>query len=108
LIAVNEGRIDGPDVPLLKKEMLELRIMKNNKVDHPRKGSKDLSDATAGAVYNAAKYSERRNLGEIEVYTYKAPVVDNSLPEKEEPRKAPPGVSMPSDLADFISRMRAI
>jgi hypothetical protein len=108
LIAVNEGRVDGPDVDLLKKEMLELRIMKNNKVDHPRKGSKDLSDAVAGAVFNAAKYSERRGFDQIEVYTYKTPVVDNSLPESPEIRKAPPGATMPSDLADFINRMKTI
>jgi hypothetical protein len=108
LIAVNESRVDGPDIPLLKKEMLQLRIMKNNKVDHPRKGSKDLSDATAGAIYNAAKYSIRSSTGEIEVYTMKAAAATNTLPEPAAPRKAPPGTAMPRDLEDFIKNMRAI
>jgi hypothetical protein len=108
LIAVNEGRVDGPDIELLKKEMLQLRIMKNNKVDHPRKGSKDLSDAVAGAIYNAAKYSVRGAAGEIEVYSMKAPE-NKVVADKPEPAPhAPEGVSMPRDLADFISSMRTI
>jgi hypothetical protein len=108
LIAVNEGRVDGPDIPLLKKEMLQLRIMKNNKVDHPRKGSKDLSDAVAGAIYNAAKYSDRLSQGEIEVFTYKKPVPEAEVPAEAPVFKAPEGAKPPADVLDFINRMRAI
>jgi hypothetical protein len=107
LIAVNERRVDGPDDELLKKEMLELRIMKNSKVDHPRKGSKDLSDAVAGAIYNAAKYSKRSSSGEIEVYT-------RSSAPREEPRTLPENVvvppkrEMPQDISEFLARARII
>jgi len=111
LIAVNEGRVDGPDVELLKTEMLELRIMKNNKVDHPRKGSKDLADAVAGAIYNAAKYSVRKDFTEIDVFTMKATKADEIERAKNTaviPRRAPEGSAIPLELEEFLRSMRTI
>jgi hypothetical protein len=52
-LAVTEGRIHGPFIPLLIKELLQLRVVGKNKVDHPRTGSKDLADSVCGAIYNA-------------------------------------------------------
>lgn len=52
-----EGRLDIYDQPTLIKELYELdHDIKNKKVDHPIDGSKDISDALCGAVWNAQKY----------------------------------------------------
>lgn len=62
-----EDRVDMPHIQLLLDEMKELRIVSDKKVDHPRKGSKDLSDAVVGSVYNAIAYTPRNLNQEIEV-----------------------------------------
>jgi len=36
-------------------EMRRLELLQGKKVDHPSKGSKDCSDAVAGAVFNAVE-----------------------------------------------------
>lgn len=69
-IMVAEERIHGPNIKLLREELLQLRIIKD-KVDHPRKGSKDLSDAVCGSIYNAITLSHRETAQEIEVHTYR-------------------------------------
>ena len=51
-LTLTEERLHGPKIQLLIDELLQLRIVKD-KVDHPRKGSKDLSDAVCGAIYNS-------------------------------------------------------
>ena len=62
LSVMYDGRLCGPKVELLIEELGELRIVqKVTKVviDHPRKGSKDLSDATCGAIFNAITYTPK-------------------------------------------------
>lgn len=51
---VEKNKIFSPVLPeeWLLKELRELELIKATKVDHPPKGSKDVSDALAGAVYN--------------------------------------------------------
>jgi hypothetical protein len=81
---VGEERIVGPSIKLLTDELLQLRIIRD-KVDHPRKGSKDLSDAVCGAIYNAIAYSRKEDEEiEIEVHTFKQLVRDR---EKEEAQR---------------------
>lgn len=54
--AMYEGRLEGPDHAVVKKEFKKLIVVKGKKVDHPKKGSKDCSDAIAGVVYGIAQY----------------------------------------------------
>ena len=68
-LLITEERVYGPELKLLIDELLQLRI-RGDKVDHPRKGSKDLADAVCGAVYNAIARSRRDSLQEIEIYSY--------------------------------------
>jgi hypothetical protein len=78
---VAEERLVGPAIRLLIEELLQLRIIRD-KVDHPRKGSKDLADAVCGAIYNAIALTPRRQGGrEIEVHTYKQQALDNKQKE---------------------------
>ena len=119
-MVIQEGRIVGPNVPLLIKELLRLRIMPNGKVDHPRTGSKDLADATCGAVYNAISQTPRNQFDKIEVYTaesLRADSVNKSQREDWEEEatqkfkgqiKSPYNNEMPTDIADWMAEMRLI
>lgn len=54
-MALYQDRIDFQDHELLKVELSNLEYnAKKKKVDHNPKGSKDLTDAVAGAVYSAS------------------------------------------------------
>jgi hypothetical protein len=78
---VAEERIVGPAIRLLIEELLQLRIIRD-KVDHPRKGSKDLADAVCGAIYNAISLTPRRQGSrDIDVHTYSKYTLDNKQKE---------------------------
>ena len=55
---IMEGTILLPRYPVLLEELRNL-ILKGKKVDHPRKGSKDVSDAVANVVQYLARKSEQ-------------------------------------------------
>ena len=100
---VAEERIYGPRIDLLVDELLQLRIIRD-KVDHPRKGSKDLADAVCGAIYNSI-LNTSRGTREIEVHTFRDSR-DTSHKEKvdtfyQEPKKSMK--DMPNDISDFLS-----
>jgi hypothetical protein len=67
---IYEERVAMPMIPILLEEMSELKIMKGNRVDHPRKKSKDLADALCGAVFGAISHTPKTNNTEIEVHTW--------------------------------------
>ena len=108
-MVVHEERLSGPANPILIDELLELKVMPNDKIDHPTRGSKDLSDATCGAIFNAIEYTPRE-AGEIVVKT-----IDSLRTEvKTEPtnvqREKPKGNigTIPPDLAAFLEQMHVI
>jgi hypothetical protein len=68
---IYEDRLVMPAIDLLFEELTELKIMKNNRVDHPRKKSKDLADAVCGAVYGAISHTSKDVFGELEVHTFR-------------------------------------
>jgi hypothetical protein len=82
-LCITEERVIGPHIQLLIDELLQLRIVKD-KVDHPRKGSKDLSDAVCGAIYNSVVLTPRDLNGELEIYTYSGVFADELQQLKEE------------------------
>jgi len=81
-----------------------------DKVDHPRKGSKDLADAVCGSIYNAISRTKIENNQEISIHTYDSMIIDNYLEEKQDSVRMnvirPP--RMPQDLADAIEGMSLI
>ena len=111
-MVVLEERLSGPHIPLLIDELLQLRIMRD-KVDHPRKGSKDLSDAVCGAIYNAISLTRPNLDQEIRIHTYESMSFDNdfnTLPEGEAEHRqnvirAP---RMPDELKEAMDRMTVI
>lgn len=109
-MAIGEHRIVGPQIQLLIKELLQLRIMNDNKVDHPRTGSKDLADATCGAIYNAIVNAKRPGNTTIEIETFTTTrEVPNILSKKKDDAIRKPDVSsMPEDLAEFLGSMKLL
>lgn len=55
----NEGRLKLYAYPPFFEEAAQLEIIRGQKVDHPRNGSKDVSDAVAGAVSEALMNGHR-------------------------------------------------
>lgn len=91
---VYEDRVALPHIELLLQELTELKVVNDKKVDHPRKGSKDLSDAMCGAVFNAISRTPRAMDQEIEVHTW-------SKGEMPEPEPAQPP-EMPEEAKEFL------
>ena len=106
-MVVLEERLNGPHIPLLVDELLELRIMRD-KVDHPRKGSKDLADAVCGSIYNAISLT-RAAFGDIEVHDYssvKKQYRESLVVDSPNIIRAPS--AMPRDLSDALSGMEIV
>lgn len=101
-----ENRIQGPDIQILRDELMQLRLIKG-KVDHPRSGSKDLADATCGAVYNAITLSTKELLNYADVKDLSTISREQQKKESESVIRAPSG-SMPSEIAEFLNRIKAI
>jgi hypothetical protein len=116
-LLIQEQRIKGPYIPLLVEEMLQLKIIKGNKVDHPRKGSKDLCDATAGAVYNAIVHTPREQNAVIDVHYLEPGMHRRMNPQDLEKKFEGTGVIVvpqksanppPEDISNFLERLRII
>ena len=62
-------RINMTDHELLRLELVQLEHVKEKKkIDHPKKGSKDVSDGVAGSIYAAGKArTERAKTGAMKV-----------------------------------------
>jgi len=105
-IAVNEERVNGPMIKILIDELLRLQIIRD-KVDHPRSGGKDLSDAACGAIYNAIALTPKDYNGEIKVWSYKATQMDSrdkARSEDTRPGKVTdaPKAEMPDSLQEYF------
>ena len=107
-LTLTEERLHGPKIQLLIDELLQLRIVKD-KVDHPRKGSKDLSDAVCGAVFNAISLTPPDADREVEIYNYSGVFSEEleQLRQESDARlkntiKFPEKKVMPQDIRDFF------
>ena len=107
-MVVTEERVHGPAIPLLTEELLQLRIIKG-KVDHPRKGSKDLADAVCGAIFNSIAHTPKDLNREIEIYTYSS-FEHDEIEQERHPSNVitAPKRSMPNDIANALDRIATI
>jgi hypothetical protein len=108
-MVVAEERVIGPHIPLLVDELLQLRIMRD-RVDHPRKGSKDLADAVCGSIYNAISRTRFSNNEEINIHTYESMSYEQDFKRDDDEIvlnmiRAP---RMPNDLAEAIEGMTIV
>jgi hypothetical protein len=102
---IYEERVAIPRIPLLLEEMSELKIMKNTRVDHPRKKSKDLADAVCGAVFGAISHTPKDSNHEIEIHTWSTSA---RLAEKQRAMVELDNKEMPKDIRDFLDRLNII
>lgn len=100
-MAVYDGRVFLPNIELLLTELMQLRIINDKKVDHPRSGSKDLADAVAGAVHNAVAYTPRHESTIVEAR-------DMTTLKRAEKPVAIEKPEMPPGIEEWLRRMRAI
>ena len=103
---VYEERLIMPAIELLFEELTELKIIKDNKVDHPRKKSKDLADAVCGSIYGAIANTPRNLNQEVEIHTFRdrpkpqlGPMDKNVIQYKPNQRK---------ELEDFVANFEII
>lgn len=92
---VYEDRVALPHLDLLLQELTELKVVNDKKVDHPRKGSKDLSDAMCGAVFNAVSRTPRDIEPEIEVHSW-------AQTEEERPKQVDKAPEMTEDAREYL------
>ncbi len=102
---IYEERVAIPKIPLLLEEMSELKIMKNTRVDHPRKKSKDLADAVCGAVFGAISHTPKDSNHEIEIHTWST---STRLAEKQRAMVELDNKEMPNDVRDFLDQLNII
>jgi hypothetical protein len=102
---IYEERIAIPMIPLLLDEMSELKIMKNNRVDHPRKKSKDLADAVCGAVFGAISHTSKDSNLEIEVHTWSSA---SRLAEKQRAMVELDSKEIPEDIQEYLGEYKLI
>jgi hypothetical protein len=102
---IYEERVSIPRIPILLEEMSELKIMKGNRVDHPRKKSKDLADAVTGAVFGAISHTPKNNNTEIDVHTWSSSA---RLAEKDRGVVELDNRKMPDDVRDFLDGFNLI
>lgn len=103
VLTVYDKRVILPSVEILLKELLQLKIINDRKVDHPRSGSKDLADAVAGAVHNAIAWTPRGNVGDIEIRDMSNRIAESRMEDLQEAKP-----EIPAELEQWLERMRAI
>ena len=106
-MVVLEERLTGPHIPLLIDELLQLKIMRD-KVDHPRKGSKDLADAVCGSIYNAISRTKMDNTEEIQIHTYDPMKWDREEDDDAITMNMIRAPKMPQQLEDALEGMKIL
>ena len=102
---VYEERLVMPGIDLLFEELTELKIMKNDKVDHPRKKSKDLADAVCGAIFGAISHTPKDLNQEVEIHTFKdRPKREFDLDDRNVIQYKP----MPNEIKDYLDRFNLL
>jgi hypothetical protein len=104
---ISEERVSGPAIKLLIDELLQLRITRD-RVDHPRKGSKDLADAVCGSIFNAISKSKQDKQKEIQIHTYDSMNDDNDQKDEEVVLNMIRAPRMPTDLQEAMENMQII
>jgi hypothetical protein len=103
---IYEERVAMPYIPLLLDEMSELKIVNDKKVDHPRKKSKDLSDAVTGAVFGALSHTPKNPNIEIDIHTWSTSA--RQLAEKEQRMVELDSREIPEEVRDYLDNFNLL
>jgi hypothetical protein len=102
---VYEDRLVMPSIDLLFEELIELKIVKQNRVDHPRKSSKDLADAVCGAIFGAISHTPKDQNLEVEIHTFKDRPKSTLDMDKDNVIQYKP---MPKEVKEYLARFDLI
>jgi len=103
---IYEERVAMPYIPLLLDEMSELKIINDKKVDHPRKKSKDLSDAVTGAVFGALSHTSKNPNVEIDIHTWSTSAARFAKEQQDMVELEPK--PMTEDIRDYLDRLNLL
>ena len=103
---IYEERVAMPHIPLLLDEMSELKIINDKKVDHPRKKSKDLSDAVTGAVFGALSHTPKNPNIEIDIHTWSRS--SQKLAEQEQGVVKLDSREIPEEVRDYLDNFNLL
>jgi hypothetical protein len=103
---IYEERVAMPHIPLLLDEMSELKIINDKKVDHPRKKSKDLSDAVTGAVFGALSHTPKNTNIEIDIHTWSRS--SQRFAEQEQGMVELDTKEIPADVRDYLGNFNLL
>lgn len=81
MVIMYEDRMKAPFIDILQDELYNLRVVRD-KVDHPYKSGKDLSDALCGSVFNAATRSPMESDIVVEIHDFKTEISDKWRPNE--------------------------
>ena len=102
---VYEDRLVMPAIDLLFEELIELKIVKQNRVDHPRKSSKDLADAVCGAIFGAISHTPKDQNIELEVHNFRDRPKKVLVTGKDNVIQYKP---MPKEVKEYLARFDLI
>ena len=102
---VYEERLAMPAIDLLFEELTELKIMKGNRVDHPRKSSKDLADAVCGAIFGAISHTPKDQNLEVEIHTFRDRPKSTIDMDRDNVIQYKP---MPKEVKEYLARFDLI
>jgi hypothetical protein len=102
---VYEDRLVMPAIELLFEELIELKIVKQNRVDHPRKSSKDLADAVCGAIFGAISHTPKDQNLEVEVHTFRDRPKSTIDMDRDNVIQYKP---MPKEVKEYLARFDLI
>lgn len=106
-------RLRAPLIDEFKTELRELRWIKG-KVDHPRSGYKDLSDAVCGAIFDAVAHTPQPDKEIVDVLTLRDLQKINRQGTEQEREKAhnlieaPKRSEMPASLEMFLNGVKML
>ena len=103
---IYEERVAMPHIPLLLDEMSELKIINDKKVDHPRKKSKDLSDAVTGAVFGALSHTPKNTNIEIDIHTWSRS--SQRLAEQDQGMVKLDNREIPEEVRDYLDNFNLL
>ena len=104
-LVVGEQRLSGPHDERLLKELRELVVMPNGKVDHPNKGYNDISEAVCGVINNCV-HNETEDTS-VEVVTLSSLKSQGLQASETRDTLMTPKV-MPDNLANWLENMKGI
>ena len=106
-MALMQDHVRGPEIELLRKELKQLRIIKD-KVDHIRTGGKDLADAVCGAVFNAISRTPRDDSSEVVVMSLADKQRTPQTKDNQDGVIKPPPAKMPEELKEYLGGLTLI